>query len=172
MSKTFTLQIELRPVLPVIRGCKDYNEQQSRLERVDRILRASGIEDLFVELHLQNFLQRSDKRTRSLGLKEQQRQARESIKALRCTVLKNLLLCDFRELSQRLAECALYRWFCALPEFPRVQVPGKSRLHDYAQWLSASQMELVLSSLTKALVDEERALQIGLENELDTAGVL
>jgi len=171
MSKTFTLQIELRPVLPVIRGCKDYNEQQSRLERVDRILRASGIEDLFVELHLQNFLQRSDKRTRSLGLKEQQRQARESIKALRCTVLKNLLLCDFRELSQRLAECALYRWFCALPEFPRVQVPGKSRLHDYAQWLSASQMELVLSSLTKALVDEERALQIGLENELDTAGV-
>ena len=86
-------------------------------------------------------------------------------------VLKKLLLCDFRGLSQRLAECALYRWFCALPEFPRVQVPGKSRLHDYAQWLSASQMELVLSSLTKALVDEERALQIRLENELDTAGV-
>jgi len=66
----------------VIRGCKNYNEQQSRLERVGRILRASGIEDLFVELHLQNFLQRSDKRTRSLRLKEQQRQARESIKAL------------------------------------------------------------------------------------------
>ena len=32
-------------------------------------------------------------------------------------------------------------------------------------------MELVLSALTKALVNEERALQIGLENELDTAGV-
>ena len=52
-----------------------------------------------------------------------------------------------------------------------MQVPGKSRLHDYAHWLSASQMELVLSSLNKALVNEERALQIGLENELDTAGV-
>jgi hypothetical protein len=52
-------------------------------------------------------------------------------------------------LSQRLAECALYRWFCALREFPEVQVPGKSRLHDYAHWLSAAQMELVLSSLTK-----------------------
>jgi len=65
----------------------------------------------------------------------------------------------------------LYRWVCALPEFPAVQVPGKSRLHDYAHWLSASQMELVLSSLNKALVNEERALQIGLENELDTAGV-
>ena len=127
MPNSFTLQTELRPVLPVIRGCKDENEQQRLLEKIDRILRASGIENLFVELHLQNFLQRSYKRTRALGLKEQHRQARESIKALRCTVLKNLLLCNFRGLSQRLAECALYRWFCALPEFPQVQVPCKCR---------------------------------------------
>lgn len=32
-------------------------------------------------------------------------------------------------------------------------------------------MELVLTTLTKALVDEARALQMGLENELDTTGV-
>ena len=83
MPNTFTLQNELRPVLPVIRGCKDYTEQQSLLERVDRILRASGLENLFVELHLQNFLQQSDKRTRAVGLKEHQRQAQESIQALR-----------------------------------------------------------------------------------------
>jgi hypothetical protein len=171
MPNTFTLQNELRPVLPVIRGCKDYTEQQSLLERVDRILRASGLENLFVELHLQNFLQQSDKRTRAVGLKEHQRQAQESIQALRCTVLKNFLHCGYRELSQRLAECALYRWFCALPEFPEVQVPSKSRLHDYAHWLSAAQMQLVLSALTEALVDQERAVQIGLKNELDTAGV-
>jgi len=171
MYNSFTLQTELRPVLPVIRGCKGYTEQQRLLEKIDRILRASGIEDLFVELHLQNFLKLSHKRTRRVGLKEQHRQARESIKALRCTVLKNFWHCGYEAASQRLAECALYRWFCKLTEFPEVQVPGKSRLHDYAHWLSASQMELVLSSLTKALVNEERALQIGLENELDTASV-
>lgn len=171
MPHYLTLQKELRPVLPVIRGCKDYTQQQTLLERVDRILRISGIEDLFVELHLQNFLQQSDKRTRTVGSKEHQRQALESIQALRCTVLKNLLHCGYRELSKRLAECALYRWFCTLTEFPEVQVPSKSRLHDYAHWLSAAQMELVLSALTASLVDEERAVQIGLENELDTAGV-
>jgi hypothetical protein len=171
MPNSFTLQKELRPVLPVIRGCKDYTEQQRLLERVDRILRASGLEDLFVELHLQNFLQQSDKRTRPVGLKEHKRQAQESIQALRCTLLKNFLHCGYRELSKRLAECALYRWFCALAEFPEVQVPSKSRLHDYAHWLVAAQMELILSALTKALVNEARALQIGLENELDTAGV-
>jgi len=27
-----------------------------------------------------------------------------------------------------------------------VQVPGKSRLRDYAHWLSAAQMELVLAA--------------------------
>ena len=171
MPDSFTLQTELRPVLPVIRGCKDYTQQQKLLQRVDRILRASGLEDLFVELHRQDFIQHSDQRTRAVGPKEHQRQAQESIQALRCTVLKNFLHCGYRELSQRLAECALYRWFCALREFPEVQVPGKSRLHHYAHWLSAAQMELVLSSLTKALVNEERALEIGLENELDTAGV-
>jgi len=69
MPNWFTFQTELRPVLPVIRGCKDENEQQRLLEKIDRILRASGIENLFVELHLQNFLQRSYKRTRALGLK-------------------------------------------------------------------------------------------------------
>ena len=76
MYNSFTLQTELCPVLPVIRGCKGYTEQQRLLEKIDCILRASGIEDLFVELHLQNLLKRSDKRTPRLGLKEQHRQAR------------------------------------------------------------------------------------------------
>ncbi len=50
-------------------------------------------------------------------------------------------------------------------------MPAKSCLHDYAHWLSAAQMELVLSLLTKALVNDERALEIRSENELDTVGV-
>jgi hypothetical protein len=79
MYDSFTLQTELRPVLPVIRGCKDYTQQQGLLQRVDRILRATGIEDLFVELHIQNFLQQLYQRTRAVGLKEHQRKAQESI---------------------------------------------------------------------------------------------
>jgi hypothetical protein len=67
MPGSFTLQTELRPVLPVIRGCKDYTQQQGLLQRVDRILRASGLEDLFVELHRPDCLQHSDQRTRAVG---------------------------------------------------------------------------------------------------------
>lgn len=76
---------------------KDHTEQQRLLDRVDRILRASGLQDLFVELHVKKILCRSDKCTRALRLKEQHRQAHESIKALRSTMLKNLLLWNFCE---------------------------------------------------------------------------
>ena len=63
----------------------------------------------------------------------------------------------------------LYRWFCGLEQFAVIQVPGKSTLQDYAHWLPAEKMERVLETLTRAVADEERAREIGLESELDMA---
>lgn len=99
--------------------------------------------------------------------KEPVRQSARSEKALRCTVLKNILGEDYREMSVRLAQCGLFRWFCKLPELETVRVPGKSTLQEYANWLPHEEMGKVLGRLREAVADEERAVEIGLEAELD-----
>jgi hypothetical protein len=70
-------------------------------------------------------------------------------------------------MSKLLAHSALYRWFCRCDEFVNIKVPGKSCLQDYASWLSAAEVEEVLTTLMLAVSDEEQARIIGLENELD-----
>lgn len=95
------------------------------------------------------------------------RQSERSEKALRCTVLKNILGEDYRGMSVRLAQCELFRWFCKLPELEAVRVPGKSTLQEYASWLPHEEMGEVLAQLREAMADEDRAKEIGLEAELD-----
>ena len=97
------------------------------------------------------------------------RYIRHSHRALRCTVLKNLIRVGYRRMSKGLALTALYRWFCGCEDFGAIKVPGKSTLRDYAHWLPTDQMEKVLSTLTQAVRDAARAREIGLEAELDMA---
>ena len=54
-------------------------------------------------------------------------------------MLKNILREDYREMSVRLGQCGLFRWFCKLPEPERV--PGKSTSQEYANWLLHEKME-------------------------------
>jgi hypothetical protein len=82
-------------------------------------------------------------------------------------VLKHLLGIDYRGMSVRLAQCELFRWFCHLPSFEKVRVPGKSTLQTYGTWLERGAIESVPGKLREALTDEERALEIGLATELD-----
>ena len=53
MEKIIEIQEHLRPALPRVIGCKDYQEQEKLLERVDQILKASGVEAKFVRLSLE-----------------------------------------------------------------------------------------------------------------------
>ena len=55
MSKTILIQEHLRRALPVVLGCWDYRQQEQLLVRVDRILRESGVERLFVGLSLERY---------------------------------------------------------------------------------------------------------------------
>ena len=82
-------------------------------------------------------------------------------------MLKALLGRAYRELSTQLAHSPTYRWFCGCEDFEVIKVPGKSTLAEYAHWLPADEMDEVLSSLTRAVSDENEARMIGLENELD-----
>lgn len=164
MSKIILIQDHLRPALPKVLGCKDYAQQEQLLVRTDKILRESGVERFFVGLSLEQYGKSGTASPGGLV-----RYSTQSEKALRCTVLKNLLGEDYREMSVRLAQCALFRWFCRLPELEAVRVPGKSTLQTYANWLPHEEMEKVLAKLREAMADESRAREIGLEMELDLA---
>lgn len=132
--------------------------------RTDRILRESGVERIFVGLSLERYQAAA---AGPVGERDLVRQSERSEKALRCTVLKNILGEDYREMSVRLAQCELFRWFCKLPELGAVRVPSKSTLQAYATWLPHEEMGKVLARLREAVAEEERAREIGLEAELD-----
>jgi len=174
MGKIVAIQDYFRPALPQVLNCKDYEQERQLLERVDGVLKRSGVERLFVELSMERF-EANAKKLREAGeeagaaRRGVDRYIRHSHLALRCTVLKNLIGGGYRALSKGLALTALYRWFCGCEDFGAIKVPGKSTLRDYAHWLPAEQMEKVLARLSLAVGDEERAREIGLENELDMA---
>ena len=174
MSKIIAIQERLRPALQPVLGCKDYEDEKRLLERVDTVLRRSGVERMFLELSQEQFDTNAAKMVAAgeqvqTGAKAIERYLVHSTRALRCTVLKNLIRGSYREISKALAMSVLYRWFCGLEEFAVIRVPGKSTVRDYAHWLPAQQMEKVLATLTRAVADEDHAREIGLENELDMA---
>lgn len=163
------LQETLRPALPQVIGCVDYTTFEQNLRTIDAILLSGGIEMLFIQLSMEDFEARATERGVEPSFKASVRHQTQSVRALRCTLLKNLLGGSYRETSRRLAECPLFRWFCRLEEFERVQVPGKSTLQDYAHWLPEAQMIKVLDAVTLAAgaSDEAGRSPIGLANALE-----
>lgn len=168
MPTVIPIQETLRPILPVVHGCRDYNEEKRLLERIDRILILSGVEQLFLSLSVERFEAKTPGARGEDHLHAMERHIRNSRQALRCTVLKQLTNQSYRSLSAALARTPLYRWFCGCPDFEVVRVPGKSTLQDYAQWLPEEDMQKLLAVLHSTLANEDKAEQIGLEAELDS----
>lgn len=172
MSQIIAIQDYFRPDIPPVLNCKDYQEEAQLLARVDRILGVSGVERMFLELSMERLEANQSKLEASGkagGVQDLERYIRHSHRALRCTVLKSLLGGGYRKMSKALAMTPLYRRFCGMDQFGVIRVPGKSTLRDYAHWLPADQMGKVLSTLTQAIGNAERAREIGLENEIDLA---
>lgn len=172
MSQIIEIQDYFRPDIPPVLNCKDYQEEEQLLARVDRILEISGVERMFLELSLERFeasKPEPEASGKAGGVQDLERYIRHSHRALRCTILKNLVGGGYRKMSKALAMTPLYRRFCGMDQFGVIRVPGKSVLQDYAHWLPMDQMEKVLSTLTQAIGNAERAREIGLEAELDMA---
>jgi hypothetical protein len=172
MHNIISIQETLRPVLPQVRGCKDYRDEEQLLERVNKILIFGGVEQRFLEKSLEQFRQRSQELVatgqRVLdGADAESRHLEQARRALRCSVLKMLVGGSYRALSKMLAMSPLYRWFCRCEDFAQIRVPGKSTLSDYAKWLPLEAMVEVQEQLRRAVADAEQARMIGLENELD-----
>ena len=93
-----------------IEGCLEYREFQGFLVRVDELLRLSGIEKDYQEEWIKNWSQKVPERylKKAKVIEGQQEHAR---RAIRCTILRVFLGCDYRELSVRLSDSVLLRWF-------------------------------------------------------------
>ncbi|CAN5482938.1 hypothetical protein BH09VER1_BH09VER1_53930 [soil metagenome] len=93
MSQVIDMPGEFRRELPTVLGCRDYREEERLLERVDRVLRESGLKRKFLALSQGRF-EREAERPREAWERVQargralERHLRHSVRALRCTVLK------------------------------------------------------------------------------------
>jgi hypothetical protein len=148
----------LRPVLPTVIGNVDYSKFERLLVRIDELIRLSGIERQFMELSVEALLTAYSKKGETPSARVLSRHQKHSIRALRTMVLKPILGEDYRGLSRRLAECALFRWFCDMDELI-AQVPGKSTLQRYANWLGEEQMRAISSVLLLAAAGGKEGAQ-------------
>lgn len=85
-------QQEFRPVLPVVVGNADYRRFRDRLERVEELLRLSGLEDTFVETGLTQWVREGKETAQKRGVPFRQppsatiaKHQRALRQALRCT---------------------------------------------------------------------------------------
>jgi hypothetical protein len=151
--------IELRPRLPTIVGNVDYLTLCRRLEQIESLLQASGLEADFVEQALQGWLKPKPASRLPTARQQQQFQLR-SRRALRCTILRTLLQEDYRGFSCALAGSPLYQWFCLVDALDQVRVPSKSELQRFAHWLEAAQMRQMMERLLLTGLDPSGPLDL------------
>jgi hypothetical protein len=150
---------DLRPRLPTIVGNVDYLTLCQRLEQIESLLQASGLESDFMEQALQDWLKAKPASRLPTARQQQQFQLR-SRRALRCTILRTLLQEDYRGFSCALAGSPLYQWFCLVDALEEVRVPSKSELQRFAHWLDAAQMRQMIERLLRAGIDPTGPLDL------------
>jgi len=138
MTKTIPFQPELVQSLPQVRNNKEYREYAQLLERMDEIIRISGL-DLNFACHYLNKVQEQRKRqqlSRLPGRDSIQRIISFGIRVYRCNIIHVLLNKPFRELSIMLAESARLRAFCNISSLDEsIRVPSKSSLKRYSDMI-------------------------------------
>lgn len=126
------VQQSLTPPLPTIEGSVDYRHFRDQLLRIDQLLVQSGIEQSFISQTFE--LWKSRLKFTNIPAKAQLKFQIHARRALRCNLVRTLLMESYRDLAVRLADSPLLQHFCGLVELDRVQVPAKSTLQRYFQW--------------------------------------
>jgi hypothetical protein len=140
------LEQYLFPDLPTIMGNVDYQTLRAQLTRIHVLLVESGIERDFIERGVAYRMAGVVARYRKSP--HYQRIVQEhSSRALRCNLARVLLQEDFRDFSARLADSPLLQRFIGIARLDQIQVPSKSTLQRYEQWLPESEVRAVIERL-------------------------
>jgi len=176
-----------RPVLPTIEGNVDYLALRGQLTTMDELLSTSGVENEFIMRSLEHWIKTlNESKVEQIELsgegqsevirledlisgKQQVRFQEHSVRALRCSIARTLLVGSFRDFAARLADSPLLQWFCKVGQLDRVKVPAKSTIQRYATWLPEEDMREVINVLLRkagaATTDGKQVLD--LEEPLD-----
>jgi len=168
-KQTLSFTPYLQNEIFTIEGCLDYREFRELLTRTDELLRLSGIEADYVEQWVKG-LKLPARYLKSVGVIAKQQE--HASRAIRCTILRVLMGCDYRELSVRLSDSVLLRWFIGLGDLRQIPSPSKSTLERYEKQVP----EEVIRGLTQKLIrlagepekDGHQVLGLAQEVKLDT----
>ena len=156
------VQQPLQPPLPTIEGNVDYNHFRDQLVRMDQLLTLSGIEKRFIAETFEQW--KGEVKFKNISAKTQIKIQIHARRALRCDLLRTLLMEDYRGLAIRLADSPLFQWFCGLVELDRIAVPAKSTLQRYAQWAPEKTVRQLVHELNQMAHDH--AQKLGLRRKL------
>ena len=155
--QNITYQPELRPVLPVIDGPKEYRQQRDLLIRIDEILALSGIEKEAVILSLEHQQIDCDK----LSPKQFENIARNSILALRTNIARHLFQMSHRDFCIRLADSPLLQHFLQIGKIDGIKTFAKSTSSRFSKILGADQLHLLNAKLIALLKENATPNQRG-----------
>ena len=174
MKKRGAEQLEFRRSLPVIVGNADYRENEARLLRIDELLRLSGVEELYIEKCLAQWLEegraaaeKEGKHFREPSGKVIARYERMFRQAFRCNIVRQLTEKEYRKFGLRLAESALLQWFCRIDRLEQIRVPTKSSLERYDKMLPESQIREVVDLLNRMVIEDPNRLDMEKALKLD-----
>jgi len=156
-------QREFSPEIQKIKNHKEFNKYRLLLERMDEIIRISGI-DLEFAGRLVEFIE--EKYSVRLSAKSRAKKIEYAVKGLRCNILRGYTRLSFEELSCRIAESPLLQWFIGASRIDgEISVPCKSQLHKFSQMLSPEEIEHFVRKALDHLAANGKIL--GLENDID-----
>lgn len=142
-----TYQPALRQALPNIYGPLEYREERAMYERVDHILRISGIEQEFVSIALTE----KGLDPASASAKRLERFANYSVLALRANIARDLTGMDHRDFCARLADSPLLQWFLQIGEIDTIKVFAKSTSDRFSRWISEPALRKINERFTALL---------------------
>ena len=165
IPKVYETQLHFQPRLAHVKGCKEYDDYKSELERIDHFLDQSGTEARFLEESLRDLISRAQKDGREPKLSRIRRYREQSRLALRGNIARIVVGGSLRGFTARLAESALLQRFCGLAQIDGVEVPGKSTVQRWNQWLPEQTMNELTRDLLNQCSGDEWQEQLG--DELD-----
>ena len=140
--------------------CHDYAVFKDTLERIERLLIDSSVEQQAIEIALEDFAQAS--------VKQQHKRAQIAIRALRMEVLRFLLGgISFRRLARELGSSDLLADFCRVRELEGIKGISKSSLERYSKLFSEEQLRQLHGTLSEVVGNEDLAFEVDLEKPLE-----
>jgi len=152
-------QPSLRPSLPTVEGNVDYRKFRDELSRIDEILLA-GSEQQFVTVATEQWLAQSKSSMEEISASQLTRYQTHSRQALRCNLVRAYLQESFRDFAAHLADSPLLQRFCLMDEIDVIQVPAKSTLQRYANWVDQNTLEQTVEGILRQAHQHPEQLQL------------